>query len=433
MTRGEANLSAERAVIAWYLYLRNAHPRSSPLRPEHFTADRRHADWWRKAISCEWDDTTTEHALGASLADLAECDKASHPSPHVITGHERAIMSAWAERHFADACGAAFDGYKSGEMSLAAMMNVVRAAMGNVEAGSLRRSKTYRELGEKVLLDWAGAVLHGKERRRTVPMPWYAIQCQYGGWTRGKMHVIGGRTSEHKTTVVRQSLQYAAHHGFRCLLRTLEDTGPEIAARGIASASALDTKSLAIGALPEGYTAAAGPDLTSDAQRHLEDVEGELLRIGDRGATTLSQLIGEIRAEAGHGLDVAAIDYAQLILADGRSERDADFWRLASSTLAALAKELDIVLLITCQIDKVGSRASETTNRPPKASDILFASSWMQDAWFVVMIYVLREKDPSTHETRRTDRIIFVVEKCKTGPVESHQLKVVPQHDRIEG
>ena len=252
MNRKQANLNAERAVIAWYLYLRNAHPRSSILRPEHFVADHRFADWWRKALESEWDDTTTEHVLGVSLDELSQCDRTSHPTPGTIKGYERAMVNAWCEHHFASACGVAFDGYKNEAMDLGEMLLVVREAMGNVEAGSLRQSKTYRELGREVILEWAGAVIHGKERRRTIPMPWFRLQRQYGGWTRGKLHVIGGRTSEHKTTVLRQSLQYAAHHGFRALFRTLEDTGKEIAARGIASATAIDTRSLAVGELPEG-------------------------------------------------------------------------------------------------------------------------------------------------------------------------------------
>ena len=178
---------------------------------------------------------------------------------------------------------------------------------------------------------------------------------------------------------------------------------------------------------------AEGQQLTNQAEAHLEEPEGDYLRIGDRGFTTLSQLMGEIRAEAAQGLDIAAIDYGQLILADGRGERDADFWRLVSSSLAALAKELEIVILVTAQIDKTGARAAEVANRPPKPSDILFASAWMQDAWFVMMVYVLRERNQDTRENERTDRLILSVEKAKTGPVEAHQLRVVPQHDKIEG
>jgi replicative DNA helicase len=431
VSRSEANLSAERAVIAWYLYLRHAHPRSSPLRPEHFAADPRHREWWRRALECQWDDTSAEHALGVALDDLAECDRASHPTASTIPGYEHAIINSWCERHLAAACGGALDGYKRGDVTLAEMLAIVREAIGDVEAGSLRRSKTYRELGEKVLLDWASAVLHGKEKRRKIPMPWYPVQCCYGGWTRTKVHVIGGLTSHHKTTALRQSLQHAGHHRFRGLLCTLEDTGEEMAARGIASASPLDTRSLADGTLPQGYTIADGERLTREAQIHLANAEGEHYRINDRGKVTLSQLVGIIRAEAAQGLDIVGIDHGQLIFRDGRGDRDAQFWALVTATLAALAKELDIAIIVTCQIDKVGVRTVIGSHRPPRMSDIQFASTWIDDAWFVAMIYVVEERDGD--KLARTGEVIFSVQKCKDGPVGDHELRVFPQHDRIEG
>lgn len=433
MSRSEANLSAERAVIAWYLYLRHAHPRSSPLRPEHFAADPRHREWWRRALECQWDDTSAEHALGASLDDLAECDRVSHPTASTIPGYEHAIINSWCERHLAAACGGALDGYKRGDITLAEMLAIVREGIGDVEAGSLRRSKTYRELGEEVLLEWASVVLHGQERRRTIPMPWYRLQSAYGGLLRGKLHVIGGRVSHHKTTALRQLLQHAARHGFRGLLRTLEDTGHEIAARGIASESQIDTKSFATGTLPSGFTLGDGEALMRDAQAHLEQCEGEYLRIGDRGFTTLSQLLGEIRAEAAQGLDVVGIDYAQLIFRDGRGERDQEFFRLVSGSLAALAKELDIAIIVTCQIDKLGSRASDDENRPPRKSDLFGASAWEHDAWMIIMVYVIHVRDQEGGRLRRTTRIVFDVAKIKSGTPEAYELTVVPQHDRIEG
>jgi replicative DNA helicase len=368
-----------------------------------------------------------------SLDDLAECDRASHPTASTIPGYERAVINAWCERHLAAACGGALDGYKRGDVTLAEMLAIVREAIGEVEAGSLRRSKTYREIGEKVLLEWASAVLHGKERERTIPMPWYRLQAAYGGWLRGKFYLIGGRVSHHKTTVLREALQHAGHHGFRGLLRTLEDSEDEIAARGIASHSQIDTKSFATGTLPDGFTIDDGEDLVRSAQAHLKDREGECFRIGDRGFTTLSQLVGEIRAEAARGLDIVGIDYVQLIFAEGRDKRDTEFWRFVSATLAALAKELGIAIIATCQIDKAGSRASDDENRPPRKSDLWGGAAWEHDTWMIIMVYVVHERDEETGALRRTLWIVLDVAKIKSGLPGAYRLTVTPQHDRIEG
>lgn len=432
MNRQDANLTAERAVIAWYLYLRRAHPRSSPLRPEHFRANPRHREWWHRALSSEWTDTTAEHALGVSLDELAECDRKSSPTASTIAGYERAMMTAWCEQQLASACGTVFDHYKNGEPKLSEMLTTVRTALGHVEAGSLQRSKTYREHGDQVLVDWASAVIHGQERRRTIPMPWYDLQNDYGGWVRGKFHLIGGRVSHHKTTALRQSLQYAAHHGFRCLLRTLEDTGDEIAARGIASQSPIDTKSFATGTLPDGFTIEDGERLVREARAHLMDREGDFLRIGDRGFTTLRQLVGEIRAESAQGLDMVGVDYVQLIFADDYGKRDNEFWRLVSSTLAALAKELDIAILATCQIDKIGSRSADEENRPPRKSDLWGGATWEHDTWMIMIVYVVHEQNPITKHPAPTNKIVLSVQKIKSGRIGNYQLRVVPEHDRIE-
>lgn len=145
--------------------------------------------------------------------------------------------------------------------------------------------------------------------------------------------------------------------------------------------------------------------------------------ITDRRNPTLSDVESTIRAvHAKRGCDLVVLDYVQLIRPDyGRA--DNDYWHTATTRLSALAKDLDLVIIATSQIDKSSSQTTRNEKRIPSMHDMLYSSALCHDAHAVFMIGVLETKP------RRLVRIN--VDKFKSAAKVGWTLPVDAAHDTI--
>ena len=116
----------------------------------------------------------------------------------------------------------------------------------------------------------------------------------------------------------------------------------------------------------------------------------------DTRSRTLTKLLSSIRvAKQRHGIVCAMVDYLQLVRLPRGSSREQEV-ALASRELAALAHELDIVLIVACQLNR------QLENRPlrdrrPRMSDLRESGQLEQDADGILFLFREAAYNPATN------------------------------------
>lgn len=152
------------------------------------------------------------------------------------------------------------------------------------------------------------------------------------------------------------------------------------------------------------------------------------LRIEPQPSQTFSQIAAKARQfKRRDGLDFLFVDHLQIMqMADRYNTRNDQIGEITSG-FKALAKELDIVVILLCQL----SRALEAReNKRPTLGDLRDSGNIEQDADVVIMLYremyylERRQPPPGTPEhavwqtsvTRAENRLEMLIEKQRAGP-----------------
>lgn len=397
---------AERIVVAWYLARREADPRASIVRPVHLP---KFGAQWQSAL-----DGSPVFVVLPSPPDL---------SAETVAAAERHLVSAWARRHAAQAMRAAVAALEAGGDAGAVAGDVSRA-LAEAAAGGLVRSETHRELVGQILEQWIGDMA---SRPRTIPLPWKQIQAHTGGLPLGKLVILGGRSSEHKTSTAREIAEGAARwcveHGGHAVYWTLEDSSRDVAGRTIADAvNSLTTRDL-LTATHKGLrpSALALQQIADEVRAHVSEPWTDRLRYLDEPNATRSRVMSTISAEAARGARLIVLDYFHLIRPD-RGPMDADAARTIATELHGAAKTHGLAILALAQLDKTSTIASAAEKRVPQSAELLFGSMLKQTAFGTIMVGL----------AQRQGWLDVVVEKWKAAdPNVAFGLRVDAPHDRI--
>jgi hypothetical protein len=416
----ESDAERERTVVAYYLIMREDHPRNAGIGPELFF-DPSHRSWWEESL--RRDDFTS-----LDLGITPEKSTAYAGPGYIVFGNQipgmlDGMRRRWSIQRLLWATSTAFEDLRKRSEDMDAICTELVAAVEDARAGCSNATESLTTVGLRVLETY-GRDIKDKSSR-TLPMFLPAMQEALGGWTLGKLHLIVARSSEHKTTFTRQAAEHAAHTGHPVLYWTMEDSSEDIAIRDIASRSELTTRDLATAQVPQHLQLNKRlPEVGARARDHVMREAAGLFWLIDRGGPKLSDIGPTIgQAIAKHGIRAAALDFAQLIEADS-GHQDTGHWKRVAAYLAALAKRHRIALLACCQIDKFATRESkDNEDRGIRAEDMYGGISWMQSAFSVTCLW--RSSDKRT--------ITINVEKFKSaGPMRLDNVPVTPAHDRIE-
>jgi replicative DNA helicase len=245
------------------------------------------------------------------------------------------------------------------------------------------------------------------------------------GFQRQEMIVLAARPSMGKTSLALNFAEAASMpkrgEPVATLVFSLEMSAAQLALRMLCSRARVNMKLLRDGLLSKN----------GDEQNRLVEVADEFSKapifIDDSSALSIMQLRAKARRiHARHKLGFIVVDYLQLMSpTDSKMPREQQVAE-ASRGLKALAKELEVPVLVLSQLN----RSSEKENRTPKLADLRESGSIEQDADVVLML--ARPRDADEKFQVAADSAELIVAKQRNGPVGELKLTFLRDITRFE-
>src|SRR3984957_268780 len=245
------------------------------------------------------------------------------------------------------------------------------------------------------------------------------------GFQRQEMIVLAARPSMGKTSfalnVAEAVVLPKKGEAFPTLVFSLEMSGSQLALRMLCSRARVKMQALRDGILSKN----------GDEQQRLVSAADEFskapLYIDDSSNLSIMQLRAKARrVHSRHKLGLIIVDYLQLLSpVDSKVPREQQVAE-ASRGLKALAKELDVPVVVLSQLN----RSSEKENRAPKLADLRESGSIEQDADVVLMLS--RPKDADEKFQVAAESMELIVAKQRNGPVGEQRLTFLKDFTRFE-
>jgi replicative DNA helicase len=245
------------------------------------------------------------------------------------------------------------------------------------------------------------------------------------GFQRQEMIVIAARPSMGKTSFALNIAEAAAlpkkGDPTAVLVFSLEMSSSQLALRMLCSRSRVNMK-----LLRDGLVGRDGAEVNA-LGKAAEDFKKAPLLIDDSSNLTIMELRAKARRiHARKKLGMVIVDYLQLLSGtDSRAPREQQVAEV-SRGLKALAKELDVPVLVLSQLN----RSSEKENRTPRLSDLRESGSIEQDADVVLMLS--RPKDADEKFQTAANAADLIVAKQRNGPVGDLKLTFLQEITRFE-
>jgi len=241
------------------------------------------------------------------------------------------------------------------------------------------------------------------------------------GLQRKDLVILAARPSMGKTSL---GINICAHsvlrHGKKVAIFSLEMAAEQLVRRLLSSEARVDQKRLA-----GGYLAKSDWPKLELAAQSLSDVS---LWIDDTPGLTVLELSAKARRlKQERGLDLVMVDYMQLMSGGARFSSRNEEVSAISRSLKAVAKELDVPLLVLSQLSRQPERRGG--DHRPQLSDLRESGSIEQDADVVMFIIRPSVYDRDVEDPRRAELIIA---KQRNGPIGEIDLVFQHEYTRFE-
>lgn len=249
------------------------------------------------------------------------------------------------------------------------------------------------------------------------------------GLHRSEMIVIAARPSMGKTAL---AMNIAEHIALECKMPvavfSLEMSTSQLVQRLLCSRARVNLGSIRNGFLSERDF----PALTTAAAKLAESK----IYIDDTPGLSILELRAKCRRlKSQHGIEAVFIDYLQLLRSTSKRAQDNRQLEIAeiSSGVKALAKELNIPIVVLAQLNRnPESRSGESKGRP-RLSDLRESGSIEQDADLVGLLvreeyYAENDEDKKESEGKAT----LIIAKQRNGPVGDCPLTFLKEFTRFE-
>ncbi|MFD2616550.1 replicative DNA helicase [Terrilactibacillus laevilacticus] len=255
-----------------------------------------------------------------------------------------------------------------------------------------------------------------------VPTGFIELDRMTAGFQKNDLIIVAARPSVGKTAFALNIAQNVATRTDETVaIFSLEMGAQQLVMRMLCAEGNINAQKLRTGALDEEdwqkLTMAMGS--LSHAGIYIDDTPG--VRVNDIRAKCR-------RLKQEKGLGMIVIDYLQLILGNGGSNRSENRQQEVSEisrTLKAIARELEVPVIALSQLSRgVESRQ----DKRPMMSDIRESGSIEQDADIVAFLY---RDDYYDKESEKQNIIEIIIAKQRNGPVGTVELAFIKEYNKF--
>lgn len=253
------------------------------------------------------------------------------------------------------------------------------------------------------------------------------------GIHKGRMVIVGARTSVGKSAFALSSLLNTAAAGHGVLYVSLEMTAEELTLRAISDILHADGgEPIPYFRLHKGQINKDDFERVSAAREFLKSLP---LRIEEQAGLSVQQIVARARrarthfAKQGKALDVVCVDHLHIVSGTDRygSSKVAEVGE-TSRNLKALAKDLNVGVIALCQLNR---SSDHDGGRRPMLADLKYSGDIEQDADSVILIYreaahieqrlkeKISEEDEANLQARLREcrnEMELLIEKQRMGP-----------------
>ena len=249
------------------------------------------------------------------------------------------------------------------------------------------------------------------------------------GLHRAEMFVIAARPSMGKTALAMNMAEHVAIEQKKPVaVFSLEMSASQLVQRLLCSRARVDLGNVRNGLLSERDF----PALTAAASKLAESK----IFIDDTAGLSILELRAKARRlKSQHGIEAIFIDYLQLLRSTSRRAQDNRQIEIAeiSSGLKALAKELDIPIVVLAQLNRNPEQRSGESKGRPRLSDLRESGSIEQDADVVGLLVREEYYADSDEEKKESEgKATLIIAKQRNGPVGDVPLTFLKQFTRFE-
>lgn len=254
-----------------------------------------------------------------------------------------------------------------------------------------------------------------------IPTGFFELDDMLLGLRDSNLYVIAGRPSMGKTSMALRIIEHVSLvEQLPVLFFSLEMSSELVATQMVCGRSRLNSNNVIKGEISEKDL----PHLIKSA----EEFRNAPIFIDD--SADLSPI--EIRSIARkfkrkHGIRLVVIDYLQRIMLKEKVESRQAEVAAISNHMKALAKELEIPVLVLAQLN----RNPEGREGRPMISDLRESGSIEQDADVVMLLY-REDYYKKNEDSENRNKCEVIVGKNRTGPVGSVNLLFIPHCARFE-
>ena len=257
-----------------------------------------------------------------------------------------------------------------------------------------------------------------------VPTGFRELDELTSGLQKGDLIIVAARPSVGKSTFAMNIAEYAATTaGKRVAVFSLEMSREQLTTRMLCSQAKVDMQKV-----NSGETTEEDLLVLSDALLTLSDSK---MYIDDSGNLSVADIRSRCRRQkTRYGLDLVVVDYLGLLqLTSKRGSLVADIAE-ATRALKILAKELEVPIMLLCQLSR-GSESRKENGYRPILADLRDSGAIEQDADLVLLLYrkalaMRNRKDDSAsgapNEEIEDNSAEVIVAKNRNGPLKTVNL-----------
>lgn len=247
------------------------------------------------------------------------------------------------------------------------------------------------------------------------------------GFRKADLIVLAARPSQGKTTLAMNMVEAAVFGATPVPVGvfSLEMSQKSLLMRMVCSRAKVSQTNVSRGALNEGEMARI--------VKSMGVIRSAPMVIDDQSALAVEHL--HTRAQAmkrKYGIGMIMVDYLQLLrsLKVGPRDRNVMVGEV-SSGLKAVAKDLDVPVLVLSQLNRDIEKAKD---RRPKLSDLRDSGSIEQDADVIMFIHAPSKEEEAMYQNPSAPRDVeLLIEKQRNGATGSVPLRFFPAETRFEG